>query len=374
MNILVSGAGLAGLSLALNLGRHGHRVTVVERSDHFRVNGSPIDIRGDAIGIAGQMGLLTRIREEQVHATELSVFIDADGREIGQMPVNEFDDTDHDIEIAREDLAQIMIDALPDTTGIRMLEHIESLSDDGDGVDVRFASGATGRFDLVLGADGLHSAVRRLAFGPEKDYLHYLGLYIALAELPGEGRSDRLNPVYNFPGHMATIWRYKDKAIAGFGFRSGLIDYDYHDLAAQKRILFDAFDGHDEWKIPQLLAAAKADPQFYFDSVSQIRMPGWHRGRIALVGDAASSATLLSGRGTSLALTGTWFLAEELDRSGDDYAAAFERYETRQRPYADAAQNMVGDNGELIVPSTQELIDARTRRILGASGATDSER
>lgn len=373
MNILVSGAGLAGLSLALDLGRHGHYVTVVERANHFRVNGSPIDVRGDAIGITDRMGLLTRIREERVHATELSVFVDADGQPIGQMPVNEFDDSPDDIEIAREDLAQIMIDALPATTTIRLREHIESLSDDGDGVDVRFASGGTGRFDLVLGADGQHSAVRHLVFGPEKDYLHHLGLYIALAELPGEERADRLNPVYNFPGHMATIWRYKDKALAGLAFRSDLIDYDYHDLDAQKQILINAFAGHTEWKIPRLLDAAAADPEFYFDSVSQIRMPGWHRGRVALVGDAASCATLLSGRGTSLALTGAWFIAEELDRAGGDHTVAFERYEARQRPYVEAAQSTVGDNGELLVPSTWESISARTRRILDA-GTTPGAR
>jgi len=365
MNILVSGAGLAGLALALDLGGRGHHATVVERANHFRVNGSPIDVRGDALDIADRMGLLAKIRENRVRATELSVFVDADGHEIGQMPVNEFDDSDHDIVIAREDLAQIMIDALPAGATVRLREHIESLADDGAGVDVRFASGDTGRFDLVLGADGQHSAVRRLAFGSERDYLRHLGLYVALAELPGEQRADRLNPVYNFPGHMATIWRYKDKALAGFAFRSDLIDHDHHDLDAQKQILVDAFAGHTEWKIPQLLDAALADPEFYLDSVSQIRMPSWHRGRIALVGDAASCATLLSGRGTSIALTGAWFLAEELDRAGGDHTVAFERYETRQRPYVDFAQNSVADTSELLVPSSWESINARTRRIAG---------
>lgn len=366
MNILVSGAGLAGLALALDLGRHGHHVTVVERASHFRVNGSPIDVRGDALDIADRMGLLGQIKENRVHATELSMFVDAEGRELGQMPVNEFDDTDHDLEIAREDLAQIMLDALPASTTIRLREHIESLADDGAGVDVRFASGGAGRFDLVLGADGQHSAVRELAFGPERDYLVHQGLYIALAALPGAERADRFNPVYNFPGHMATIWRYKNKALAGFAFRSELVDYDYHDLDAQKKIVVDAFAGHTEWQIPELLDAALADPEFYFDSVSQIRMPGWHRGRIALVGDAAGCATLLSGRGTSLALTGAWFLAEELERAGGDHTAAFERYEIRQRPYVDFAQNSVADTSELLVPSSWDSINARTRRIADA--------
>ncbi|QUQ64531.1 FAD-dependent monooxygenase [Kutzneria sp. CA-103260] len=214
---------VAGLSLALDLGGRGHHVTVVERANQFRVSGSSIDVRGDALDIADRMGLLARIKENRVRATELSVFVDADGRGIGQMSWSEFDVSDHDIDIAREDLAQIMIDALPAGTTVRLREHLESLADDGAGVDVRFASGGTGRFALVLGADGQHSAVRCLAFGAEKDYLRHLGLYVALAELPGERRADRLNPVYNFLGHMATIWRYKDRALAGFAFRPDLV-------------------------------------------------------------------------------------------------------------------------------------------------------
>jgi 2-polyprenyl-6-methoxyphenol hydroxylase-like FAD-dependent oxidoreductase len=148
-----------------------------------------------------------------------------------------------------------------------------------------------------------------------------------------------------------------------FLFRSGLLDYDYRDLDAQKKILLDAFAGHTEWKIPQLLDAVRADPEFYFDSVSQIHMPTWYRGRIALVGDAAHCAELLSGRGISLALGGAHFLAEELEDAGGDHTVAFERYEQRQRPYVEFAQNSVTDGGELIVPSTQEAIDARNARL-----------
>ncbi len=369
MNILVSGAGIAGLALALELGNRGHDVTVVERASHFRVNGSPIDVRGDALDIAGRMGLLARIQENRVHATELSVYVDSDGELITRLPSEEFNDSPDDIEIAREDLARILIDALPATTTIRLRESVESLADDGDGVDVRFASGDTGRFDLVLGADGQHSAVRRMTFGPERDYVHHLGFYIALADLPAEARADRLNPVYNFPGHMATIWRYKDNALAGFGFRSELIDFDYHDIDVQKKILIEAFEGHSEWKIPELLDAVRADPEFYLDSVSQIRMPTWHRGRIALVGDSAYCATLLSGRGTSLALTGAYFLAEELDLAGGDHTVAFERYETRQRPYVEFAQASVDLGGELVVPSTWESINARNQRIQASNTA-----
>ncbi|MFD4878150.1 monooxygenase [Streptomyces sp. NPDC058420] len=189
-----------------------------------------------------------------------------------------------------------------------------------------------------------------------------MGLYVALADLPAEARADRTNPLYNHPGHLASIARYRNKAFAVFLFRSEL-DYDHRGLDAQKKLLLDAFAGHTEWKIPHLLDAVRADPDFYFDSVSQIHMPTWHRGRIALAGDAAHCADLLSGRGTSLALSGAHFHAEELDAAGGDHTVAFERYEQRQRPYVEFAQHSVTDGGELIPPSTQEAINARNARL-----------
>ncbi|MEW1825593.1 FAD-dependent oxidoreductase [Streptomyces sp. NPDC088196] len=363
MNILVSGGGIAGLATALELGTRGHQVTLVERAAHLRVNGAPIDVRGDAIAFADRMGVLPRIREQRIRMSEHGVFVRADGSVAARLPVAEMSDSGDDIEIAREDLTHILAAALPTSTDMVFGDSVDALADDGKGVDVHFVSGRAERFDLVVGADGLHSVTRRLAFGPERDYLRHLGLYVALTDLPGEARADRTNPLYNYPGHLASIARYKDKAFGVFLFRSGLLDYDYRDLDAQKQILVDAFAGHTEWKIPQLLDAVRADPEFYFDSVSQIHLPTWHRGRIALVGDAGYCAALLSGRGTSLALSGAHILAAELDNAGGDHTVAFERYEQRQRPYVEFAQHTVTDGGELIVPSTQEAIDARNARL-----------
>jgi len=361
MNILISGAGVAGLALALNLGIRGHQVTVVEYASHLRVNGSPIDIRGDAISITGEMGLLTQILQQRVHMTERLVWVNSDGAVVGRSPAQEFSDSGDDIEIAREDLTRILFDALPHGVTIRFQDSIDALTGDGDGVDVRFASGSRERFGLVLGADGLHSAVRRLTFGPERDYLRHLGLYVALFDLPGEGQPGGPSPSYNFPGHLATIGRYRDKALGCFIFRSGLIDYDYHDLDAGKKILASEYTSHDSWKVPELLDAALADSELYFDSVSQIHMPAWHKGRIALVGDAAHCATLLSGRGTSLALTGAYFLAEELTRSDGDHTTAFQRYEARQRPYVTFAQDSANYGRDVLVPATWEAITERNQ-------------
>lgn len=363
MNILVSGAGIAGLACALELGIRGHDVTVVESARQLRLTGTPIDIRGDAIEAVDRMGLLAKIQRQRVRMSEFTQFVDSAGEPVGRIPMAEISDSDDDIELLREDLVRILADALPDPTAIRFGDSIETLTDGVDGVDVRFASDRTGRYDLVLGADGQHSAVRGLVFGPEEDYAKHLGVYFALADLPGEAHSAAANSIYNVPGRMAGIFRYNGKAVANFQFRSEPIDYDHHDLDAQKQILIDAFAGYRSWRIPELLDAARADPGFFFTSASQIHLPRWHRGRVVLVGDAGYCPAYLSGRGTSLALIGARFLAEELERCGNDHTAAFARYETRQRPYVTFAQNRVDGGRDRVVPATWAAIAARNESL-----------
>jgi 2-polyprenyl-6-methoxyphenol hydroxylase-like FAD-dependent oxidoreductase len=366
MRILVSGAGVAGLSAGINLAATGHDVTIVERANHLRVNGSPIDVRGEAVGITAQMGILDQIRSRQIDMSERIRFVGRDGEVLAEPPQAEISDSEDDIEIPREDLTKILHNALPSSTSLIFGDSIDHLDDDGDGVQVHLHSGSRDRYDLVIGADGLHSATRRLTFGPESQFLRHLGFYGALAEMPRPAEPDAMNPMYNYPGHLVGIARYHDKALAVFNFRSSWIDYDYHDLDVQKQILVDAFAGHDEWKMPELLDAAQNDPERYFDSVSLIDMPTWHRGNVVLVGDAAHCASPLSGRGTSLALSGTWFLAQALRQHPRDVQQAFQRYEQDQRPHAARAQAIAATGGDLIVPATQEAIDARNQR-LGAT-------
>ncbi|MFC9503963.1 FAD-dependent monooxygenase [Streptomyces sp. NPDC057002] len=364
--MLVSGAGIAGLACALELGTRGHDVTVVEYARHLRLTGTPIDIRGDAIETVDRMGLLAKIQKRRVRMSERTQFVDSAGEPVAPIPMAEISDSDDDIELLREDLVRILAEALPDTAAIRFGDSIETLTDGGEsgaGVDVHFASGRIGRYDLVLGADGQHSAVRRLVFGPEEDYLRHLGVYFALADHPGEALSEGANSIYNVPSRMAGVFRYNGRAVAVFQFRSEPIDYDHHDLESQKKILVEAFAGHRSWRIPELLDAALADPGFYFTSASQIHLPSWHRGRVALVGDAGYSPAFLSGRGTSLALTGARFLAEELDRCRDDHTAAFARYEVRQRPYVTFAQNRVHSGRDRMLPTTWAAIAARNEAL-----------
>lgn len=363
MRILVSGAGVAGLSAGITLTATGHDVTIVERANHLRVNGSPIDVRGESVGIAEKMGILDQIRSCQIDMSKRIHFVGRDGEVLATPPQAEINDSDDDIEIAREDLAGILHAALPSSAELIFGDSIDRLDDNGDEVEVHFQSGSRDRYDLVVGADGLHSATRRLTFGPESAYLRHLGFYTALARVPSPVEPGATNPMYNYPGHLAGIAHYRDKALAVFIFRSAWIDYDYHDLDVQKQILADAFAGHDEWQIPELLAAAQNDPELYFDSVSQIDMPAWYRGNVVLVGDAAHCASPLSGRGTSLALTAAWFLAQALRARPGDTQQAFQRYEHDQRPHAARAQATAPVGGDLLVPATQDALDTRNRRL-----------
>lgn len=358
---------MAGLSAGIDLVAGGHDVTLVERSNHLRVNGSPIDIRGESIGVTAKMGVLDQIRTHRIGMSERIEFVDASDHVVAVLQPDEVNDTADDVEIPREDLVTILRAALPTTAPLIFGESISALHDDGAGVDVEFESGARDRFDLVVGADGMHSATRRLTFGPEHRFLRHLGFYTAIAALPARARRDGRNSMFNLPGRMAGITGYQDKALAVFLFRSPWIDYDHRDLEAQKRLLTDSFAGQRDWRIDELLEAALTDPELYFDSVSQIEMDTWHRGRVVLLGDAAYCASPLSGRGTSLALTGAWFLAEALREHPDDVERAFEQYERLQRPHVLRAQATAAPGGDLLAPPTLEAIAARNERLRTAS-------
>ena len=351
MKILVSGGGIAGLTCALEFGSRGHDVTVIERAPRLRLTGTPIDIRGAAIEAVDRMGLLARIQARRVRMTEQTQFVDMQGAPIAPIPIAEIGNSGDDIEVLREDLVSIIADAVSDAATIRFDDSIKALAHSDGNVNVQFASGRTAQYDLVVGADGQYSAVRRLVFGPDEHYLRHLGVYFALADLPGEAHTEGANSIYNVPGRMAGVFRYGGKAVAVFEFRSGPVDYDPDDLDSKKQVLIDAFADCPSWRIPELLDAARADPAFYFTAASQVHLPSWHRGRVVLVGDAGYCAAFLSGRGTSLALTGARFLAEELDRAGS-HTKAFARYEARQRPHVTFAQGRAASGRDRILPAT----------------------
>jgi 2-polyprenyl-6-methoxyphenol hydroxylase-like FAD-dependent oxidoreductase len=361
--VLISGAGIAGPTLAYWLARHGLRPTVVEHAVALRSSGSPVDVRGRALGVAEQMGVMQRIRQAGTDRTGMS-FINATGRRVGRVNMRALQQAagSREVELPRGDLAAILYQASRDHAEFLFDDSIVALRQDEHGVGVTFDRAQPRRFDLVIGADGLHSAVRRLAFGPEADFVEHMGLYVATMRLDGlDGLIDgggREVVMYNTPGRAVAIHPSRGDALAFFAFRSPAVPgFDYHDTSQHKRLLAAAF-ADDAWQVPKLLQRVQATDDLYFDSVSQVRVRPWWHSRVALVGDAASCVSLF-GDGSSLAMAGAFTLAEELGASPGDHRLAFGRYEARHRTLVDPRQRDVARGASLLIPATRQGILAR---------------
>lgn len=371
MDVLICGAGAAGLSLAQLLGTAHHRVTVVEAAPAVRNGGLAIDVRGAALEVAARMGILETLQAEQVRMLMGTTFVDAAGRPVGVMTpelvASEFyEEGEHDVEVSRRSLNDALLAAVADAAvDLRFETTIGALAEDADGVLATLSDGEARRFDLVIGADGLHSAVRRTAFGSEAQFVHHLGIYVALFEVTGAVSVEPGVRMYNSPGRMCALLNYGDRTVASTMFRSPFLDHDHRDVERQKDIVRAAFRAESGWRVPEIIAALDGAGEFYFDTVSQVKVPTWARGRVGLVGDAAHCSALLSGMGTSLGMLGAAALTDELAASGGDHVTAFARYEQRMRPAVARAQASVAANGEILVPSTQESLDRRHRRARG---------
>jgi 2-polyprenyl-6-methoxyphenol hydroxylase-like FAD-dependent oxidoreductase len=360
MDVLISGASMAGLSAAHWFARLGHRVTVVERANGLRPGGAPIDVRGRAIGTAQRMGILPRIEEEKVRILEPGPVLDGAGAQVATLDLRWFaNETEADVEITRDRLNRILLDAIPKDVVFRFRTSIASLDDGHAGVRVAFTDGQHGRYDLVVGADGLHSNVRKLAFGPEKDYVRHFGHYVALVDLPDD--RDWQRAMLSVPGLTIAVRDAGDGPQAMMLVASPELAYDHRDLDAQRRMIDRFLSRVDAWQVPALRAAFR-DPAaqgFYFDSVSQTHMPSWTRGRVAVIGDAGHCAALLSGMGTTLAMVAAETLATTWSEHEGDLAAASPTYHQRLRPYVEQCQAFAHQGAPIMVPATQAALDER---------------
>ncbi|SHL01624.1 FAD-dependent monooxygenase [Streptomyces yunnanensis] len=348
--VLISGAGVAGPALAHWLHRYGFTVTVVERAPQLRAGGYKVDIRGAAIDVVERMGLLEDIRRLSTDM-RTGAYVDGDGKRIATLPAEIFGGrTGRDDEVMRGDLARLLYARTRSDVEYVFGDSITSMTstpitapagdDRGDGtsgVEVAFERGAPRRFDLVVGADGLHSTVRRLAFGPEERYLRHLGAYISAFSVPNALGLDREELYHALPGKLTCVYRSAgDPTAKGMlAFRSPRLAYDHRDTGHQRALLERAFAG-DGWQIPRLLEAAPEVDDFYFDGMQLIEMDHWSRGRVVLLGDAAHCASPASGQGTGMALVGAYVLAGELAAADGDPTAAFARYEAEMRGYVAA--------------------------------------
>jgi 2-polyprenyl-6-methoxyphenol hydroxylase-like FAD-dependent oxidoreductase len=353
--VLISGAGVAGPTLAYWLARAGFRPTVVERSEGQRSSGNPVDVRGEAMDVADRMGVLPRLRAAATSVSGMAL-VSASGRRVGLIAVGKPDGSE--LEVPRADLAAVMGDAARERAEFMFGDSITALHQDDAGVDVTFATGAPRRFDLVVGADGLHSGVRRLLFGPASGYVRHLGMYVATVPLGYSAADPSTVLMYNLPGRSVSVHPVNGNAMAAFIFRSPAIPgLDNRDVAACKQVVLDAYRGGG-WELPRLLDRVGAADDLYFDSVSRVRLPAWSQGRIALLGDAASCMSLF-GNGSSLAITGAATLARNLSAIPDDHEAGFRAYEAEHRVRVRPAQRGRLIAGALLVPSTRAGITAR---------------
>ncbi|AJT66989.1 hypothetical protein T261_5363 [Streptomyces lydicus] len=375
--VLISGASVAGPALAYWLARYGYRPTVIEVAPALRGGGFAVDFRGAVqLSVLQRMGVLDAIKSRATGGSPMT-FIDARGDELAAMPP-EF--AGGELEILRSELSRILYEHSlhvpvggPSSPGCAAAateylfgDSLTSLTEADDGVHVTFERGAPRTFDLVVGADGLHSTVRRLAFGPEEEFVSHLGYYVAGWDLPQDAAGLGARPVgYSEPGRLATVGRTPrrtaDPGYAGEAFcvfaSEGELSYDRRDPQSQKKAIAQAYTGAG-WRTPEVIDTVWAADDLYFDSISRVDVPHWSTGRIALLGDAAYGATL-GGMGTGSAAVGAYVLAGELALADGDHTAAFTRYEGLLRPYVTACQEGGRHTGEFLAPATQEAIDAR---------------
>ncbi|KXU96159.1 hypothetical protein CR51_23555 [Caballeronia megalochromosomata] len=355
-NVLISGAGVTGLALAFWLNRAGFAVTLVERSDGFRRGGQAVDIRGVALHVVEAMGLIDDVRSLRTQLKGMSM-LDADGNEIHRTEERTYSagrlDSD-DIEIFRDDLCELLMNALSEKVEFMYGDSIRTIDQRADGVTVGFESGPDRSFDLLIGADGIYSNVRRQVFNAEAEVVFPLGVVLALFSTPNLiGLDDwQIGHRVNDIGYVIYPSRDKRELRIGVGFEAPEPPLSRSDVDAQKRVVSKRC-AHLKGDFPRFLDAMTSTDQFYYNELAQLRMPAWSHGRVVLAGDAAHCASPFSGQGTSLGLVGAFVLAHELVRHPQDSASAFAAYEVRMRPYVDLNQALVDLEREGPVPDEQ---------------------
>ncbi|GAA0405849.1 FAD-dependent monooxygenase [Microbispora corallina] len=355
--VLISGASIAGPSLAYWLRRYGFTPTVVERAPALREGGQAVDFRGHVhMALLRKMGLLDDVKRMRTRPGRWDI-VDSEGRPIVSLPP-EF--AGGEVEILRGDLVRLLYDRTKDDAEYVFGDSIAAMTETPDGVEVAFDSGAVRTFDLVVGADGLHSGVRRLAFGPESRFVRPSGYHVALFNAPDHLGLGQGTLLYNEPGRALGVTAVPGGALNVMAvFHAEGLGYDRQDVSGQRRIVADAYAGAG-WEVPRLLEHLPTAPDFYFDTIGLVRMDRFTQGRVALIGDAGYGATF-GGMGAGMALVSSHVLAGELAAAGGDHRTGFAEYENLIRGFAKACQRIGANSGPFLAPPTRARIRRRNR-------------
>jgi 2-polyprenyl-6-methoxyphenol hydroxylase-like FAD-dependent oxidoreductase len=347
--VLISGASVAGPVLAFWLSRYGYEVTIVERAPDIRPGGYAVDFRGTGLQVLARMGLVDAVKKYETRTGSITM-VNEKNTVVARLP-DGF--TSGELEIQRGDLAAVLYEATRRGAEYIFDDSIQSMTQMPDGVDVTFVSGKTAKFDIVVGADGLHSTTRAIAFGEESAFVKHLGYYIAIFTVPDFLHLVDAGRYFVQLGKRVGCFGTKNDgtAKASFYFASDKLDYDRRDVASQKRLLRETY-ADVGWEASRMLEMMDAAPDFYFDSLSQVNMESWSKGRVVLLGDAASCASPMAGMGTSIAMVGAYVLAGELKTSGGDHIKAFANYEAAMRNFVNEAQKLV-DGVSWFIPQTR---------------------
>lgn len=349
MRVAINGAGIAGTTLAWWLRRFGHDVLLVEKASGIRAGGYILDLWGIGYDVAEKMGVLPRLQEQQYHVEELRL-VDRHGRVCGGYPTRVLSRLARNrlLALARSDIAATIHGALDPGVETIFGDSICTIADDGNRVRIGFERAPAREVDLVVGADGLRSRIRSLAFGSGSNCEHPLGCHVAAFELPGyRPRHDDVAEIHGAPGrYVSRLALREDKTLVFMVFRDEYLAGEKPSNLSERKDALRKVFGDLGWECPQMLSAMAAVDDIYVDSVSQIRMDRWTQGRVALVGDAAACPSLIAGEGAGLAMAEAYVLAGEIHASRGDFVAAFARYEERMRPFLarkqKAAEKMVG--------------------------------
>ena len=367
MKVLIVGAGIAGPTLAYWLLRAGHEPTLVEQAPGLRRGGHLVDFWGAGFDVAERMGVVPELRRRGHHFTEARA-VAASGKTIGSFgPSTIMGSDDRYVSIGRSVLAEVVYEALEGHVETVFGDTVGALEDDGDHVHVTFESGRERDVDVVIGADGLHSRVRRVAFGPQEQYERYLGIVIAAFDVVGyRPRHDLVATMYADVGFQIVRLSLPDDVTTFLVTLRHEKDVAEHGPAAEQGVLRERLAGAG-WEAPAMLEAMSSARTFYFDRVSQVRMPVWFRGRVGLVGDAAACPSLLAGQGSALAMVEAYVLAAELARSPADPGAAFTRYRARLAPMLRSKQDAARRLGLAFAPKNRRQLLARNAamRLMG---------